>query len=141
MEKRETQTFVDLLGNKYKIEKYSAWTGAFIVFKLINKALPSLFSEGDAGALQALQNQMGKEEFTDFLKDVLSVVSVKKEAGFFPVVDEMGNLQMELQNDTISIILLAIHALRFNARDFFSEGAQKSEREALEGLSFFPASE
>ena len=138
MEKRETSTIIEVLGKKYKIEKYTAWVGAFIIFKLINKALPSLFAAGDAEALQVLQNQMSKAEFTEFLKDVLSVVSVKKEAGFFPIIDEMGNLQIELQNDTITILLLAIHAIRFNASDFFLENVQNSLKEGLQGFSFFP---
>ena len=141
MRKREKSVIVEIFDEKYKIEKYTAWVGAFIIFKLINKALPSLLSEGDAAALSSLQNQMGKQEFTEFLKDVLSVVSVKKEAGFFPVLDEMGNLQADLQDDTITILLLAIHAIKFNASDFFSEGAQKSLAAGLQGFSFFPTQE
>lgn len=141
MRKREKSVIVEIFDEKYKIEKYTAWVGAFIIFKLINKALPSLLSEGDAAALASLQNQMGKQEFTEFLKDVLSVVSVKKEAGFFPVLDEMGNLQADLQDDTITILLLAIHAIKFNANDFFSEGARKSLAEGLQGFSFLPTQE
>lgn len=141
MRKREKSVIVEIFDEKYKIEKYTAWVGAFIIFKLINKALPSLLSSGDAEALVSLQNQMGKQEFTEFLKDVLSVVSIKKEAGFFPVIDEMGNLQADLQDDTITILLLAIHAIKFNANDFFSENVRKSLAEGLQGFSFFPIQE
>lgn len=141
MEKRDTKIILKILGNTYKIEKYTAWIGAFIVFKLINKALPSLFAGGDIEALQALQNQMSKKEFIEFLKDVLSVVSIKKDAGFFPILDEMGNLQIELQNDTITILLLAIHSIKFNSSDFFLENVQKSLQEGLQGFSLFPTQE
>lgn len=142
MEKRETSIIKEIRGNSYKIEKFPAELGAYIA--IITTSIGySLFSGNGEIALGSLQKQMGKEEFFEFAKDVLSVVSIKKEAGFFPVYDELGNLRIELQNDSVVYMCLLIHSLRFNLKNFTENDGQKCMGEAMagamEGLSFFPA--
>lgn len=136
-DRRETFTFINLNGKKYKIEKFTALTGGFIVYKLINKALPSLFQE--VPDLSALQQQMTKSEFENLVLDCLSVVSIEKKAGFFPILDQGGHLDIDFQRDTFTVMILVIHVLKFNVTDFFSKEGRESLKEALQGLNFLDA--
>ena len=72
MEKRETSIIKEIRGNTYKIEKFPAELGTYIAFSSVS-IMSSLFSGQGEMALGNLRKQMGKDDFFEFCKDILSV--------------------------------------------------------------------
>lgn len=123
--KREDSMTVTLNDTEFRIKKYDAYTGSFIAFTLLQKALPVMFEQQavSAGQLPSNRTLMSKDEFKSFLVECLRVAEIKKNAGYLPIVNDYGYLDTSIENDTASVLMLAVHALKFNFESFFSEGA------------------
>jgi len=131
---RESFKLITLDGYEFKIEKFNALTGSSILFSILQKALPGMLeSQGDLD-LPAGRAGMDRESFTRIQLDCLESVYIKKAAGFMPVIGFDGLLCDELRTETLLIVTLTVHALRFNLESFFSEDGKSMLKSALEGL-------
>lgn len=145
---RETEKTVDVLGRKFTIRKFDAFTGSYILYQLMEKVLPAaLESKVDdaidttpAGqslqeALPSKREPMSKEEFIKLQRDCLAVISEVLPSGNRPVFNENGTWGLnDVANNTPLVILLTIHSLAFNIGDFFAAGGLKELQSSLAGL-------
>ncbi len=148
--KRETEKIVEVLGRKFKIQKFDAFTGSYILFQVMEKvlpmgmdskveAIPGNAQDGGQSLGQVMPSNrqlMTKAEFMALQKDCLSVVSEVLPAGSRPVFNANGTWGLnDIANNTPLVILLTIHALTFNIGDFFAAGGLKELQSSLAGLS------
>lgn len=144
---RETEKTVDVMGRKFKIKKFDAFTGSYIMFQMMEKVLPMALEakvpvETGQGAVGTLQNElpanrmhMSRQEFETLQRDCLSVVSEVLPAGPRPVLNPNGTWGLnDVEHNTMLVLLLTIHALAFNVGDFFAAGGLSAFKESLAGI-------
>jgi hypothetical protein len=124
------------LGNYwYRIEKFDAGTGSYIVYKLLAQILPiipMLTKEVDADAFKAqlpsVLTKLTKEDFKELQTDCLKVCS-RLEGNSkipMPIVTDDGRMAVEdLNNDTMTVMFLTVQAIAFNMSSFFDENTLK----------------
>lgn len=148
---RETEKIVDIMGRKFKIRKFDAFTGSYIMFQLMEKVLPMALeskvpvdtASGDAAhtlqdELPANRMHMSRKEFETLQRDCLSVVSEVLPSGPRPVLNPNGTWGLnDIEHNTMLVLLLTIHALAFNVGDFFAAGGLTELQSSLAGI--FPA--
>lgn len=144
MQPREKEKTVEVFGRKFKISKFDAFTGSYILFQLLEKVLPMgaeerIPGEGSASLAETLpqgRTLMSKAEFIKLQRDCLSVVSEVLPAGPRPVFNANGTWGLnDMENNTPLVIMLTIHALVFNIGDFFAAGGLSELKKSLAGLS------
>lgn len=150
--KRENEKIVEVMGRKWKIRKFDAYTGSYILFQLMEKFLPmGLENKLPTGSkdkpkaslstmLPADRTVMSKAEFMAFMRDCLSVVGEVLPARTAPVINaDNGSWGVEnIADNTLLAILLMIHALSFNVGDFFGGEGLTELKSSLAGI--LPAS-
>ena len=141
MSKREEHKILELAGRKWRIEKFDALTGSYIAYQLMSQMLP-----GDLDAQvtdgQAPKNRplMSKQEFGNLQLDCLAVCYEVLPAGKAPVIGENGAWGVAgLENDTVAVMALTIHALIFNIAGFFDGNALKDLVASFAGMNPFNA--
>lgn len=143
MERAKEKT-VELFGRKFKIKKFDAFTGSYILFTIMQKVLPGGMETQIPGenagnlsdTLPQNRTSMTKQEFTKLLKDCLSVVYETLPAGDRPVFNENGTWGLnDMQDNTPLVLLLAVNVLIFNIGDFFAANGLSELRKSLSGLS------
>ena len=137
MSSRETFKIIDIGDKKYRLEKFDALTGSYMLFTLMQKFLPSMFEQHVSSFnLPAGRSEMSKEEFQKLQADCLSVVSVVRGSNtLIPVIDMNGYLQEELQKDTVAVVALTVHSLKFNLESFFEEDNKKAFESIFQDLN------
>ena len=127
------------MGRKFQISAFDALTGSYIAFTLFEKMLPhgmegKVFGGSTAG-LPPDRPMMTNAEFGAFQRDCLSVVSEVLKAGPRPVLNANGSWGVEdIKDNTMLVLLLTIHALAFNVRDFFDGDGLTELRNALSDM-------
>lgn len=136
-ERREDYKIVEIKKRKFKVEKFTAQVGSFILFTLMEKFLPMALESkvGISGSLPQGRQSMTKDEFWQLQKDCLSIVSEVLPAGSRPVIAENGLWGvMNIEKDPALVILLTIHALEFNIKDFFTEENLSALKEVIAAI-------
>ena len=143
MERAKEKT-VELFGRKFKIKKFDAFTGSYILFTIMQKVLPAgmenqIPGENSASLSETLpqnRSSMTKQEFTKLLRDCLTVVSETLPAGDRPVFNENGTWGLnDMEDNAPLVLLLAVNVLIFNIGDFFAANGLSELRKSLSGLS------
>lgn len=144
--KRETKKIVELQGRKFEIRAFDAFTGSYIAFTLMEKMLPMGVEDKVAKTLQAEGKDvdtmiptnralMSKGEFMAFQRDCLSVVGEVLPARTAPILNANGSWGVDdIENNTMLVLLLTIHALVFNVASFFTDGGLKELQSSLRDL-------
>lgn len=145
--KRENDKTVEIMGRTFKIKKFDAYTGSYILFQLMERVIPmGMENKIDTGTaatlgenLPAGRTLMTKKEFLSFQKDCLSVVGEVLPARTAPILNENGSWGVEdIKDNTLLVVLLTIHALAFNVADFFGGDGLKELKSSITGI--FPVS-
>lgn len=121
----------------FRISRFKATTGAFILFKLTSVLAP-LFEGNDGnpdsmdiGKMLSVMGKIPQEEFEYIQKQALMVCH-EMLASPAPVMRPDGTYGViGLEMDTISVLKLTMHSLVFNLKDFFTESGMG---EILKGL-------
>lgn len=140
IQRRENFKILEVDGKKFRIGKFTPVTAGYLIFNFLPKIMPLIPSFLDIGIGSDMANFVpfaNKEVFEKYLYDMLSVVEMERKAGFFPIIDEGGSLDVELSNDSFLVLYLAGEALKFNGEDFFLEKNQKLVQNLLQGLTFY----
>lgn len=141
--KRETTKDIELAGRKWRIKKFDALTGSYIAYKLLSQMLPGGLDK-QLGNMPEGRPIMSKEDFVALQKDCLSVVQELKPAGNtelpVAVILSNGKWGVEgLEDDTVTVLSLTIHALVHNVSGFFDGKALQDLNQSLTGLSLVGA--
>ncbi|CQR71683.1 hypothetical protein SOV_04790 [Sporomusa ovata DSM 2662] len=141
MEKREQFKIVEIAGRKWRIEKFDAMTGSYIAYKLMGHMLPGGFDgQITGGNAPKDRTVMSKKEFADLQLDCLHVCYEVLPAGKAPVIGENGAWGvMNIEDDTITVLALTVHALAFNISGFFDGNALKELIASFSGMTLFNA--
>lgn len=118
---------LDIQGKErtFRISRFKATTGAFILFKLTSVLAP-LF-EGDTenvdtGKMLSILGKIPQDEFEYIQKQALMVCHEMLPGNAAPVMRPDGTFGViGLETDTITVLKLTMQALVFNLKDFFSE--------------------
>lgn len=131
--------FVTVKGQEYRIGKFSAMDGAFIIPKVTGMLAPILgpLLEGldvkqftkpedldlknfDIIKAMAPLADLEEKDFMYLQDKCLKVVTVKRQAGYVPVIHDNGSFSVEtLEDDGMSVLALMVHTLIFNFTGFF----------------------
>ena len=126
-------------GKRYKLTKLDADAGSYVAFKLAGVALPLMnglsgkVSRDDMQLLSQAITSMGRQEFTEVQKILLSTVLALETSGGVdmpvPVLKADGTYtDEELRTDAKTVIALTIQAALFNIGGFFDgEGLSQSQ--------------
>lgn len=120
--KRETAKLIDINDRTFKIVKFDPLIGNYILLQLIQFILPFGISD-KVGIPEKLTSgisrvAMGKNDFLELQRDILSVCSEVLPAGETPAVREDGSYGIIDFTSQIAIQLL-IASVAFNFSDFF----------------------
>lgn len=129
--KRATEDTVKIEERTFKLKKVDPLMGNYILMKLLTVALP--FGIGDmlkskiGVGTESIPTAkiggtaiMGKADFLELQRDILSCCFEALPAGLSPVVRDNGSYGIENFNSNIAIQLL-IACIAFNFSDFFVE--------------------
>jgi hypothetical protein len=145
MNKREKFKIVEIAGRKWRIEKFDALTGSYIAYQIMTQMLPGGIDQqvtgGEAVELASKNRPlMSKKEFGSLQLDCLHVCCEVLPAGNVPLIGENGAWGvMDIEDDTVTVMALTIHALIFNISSFFGGNALKELIESFSGMSLFNA--
>lgn len=141
---RENSKIVEVQGRQFEIKKFDAFTGGYIIFQLFEKFMPM----GLENKVQVQENKslgdvlpsgrvgMSKAEFISFIKDCLSAVGEVLPARTAPIINPNGTWGVNnIRDNTILVMLLVVHVLIFNVKDFFNEDTLKEFRGVMSDIS------
>ncbi len=129
IKKRKVTDELVLEGRTFKLKKFDPLTGNYILMQIITLVLPLGIGDmlnGEMGTemlpkKSSNAQMMGKKEFIELQKDILTNVYEVLPAGETQVVRENGTYGVENFTGTICLQLL-IACLAFNFADFFADG-------------------
>lgn len=145
----EKYKFVAVKGQEYRIGKFSALHGTYVLAKISGviasalkslvtgmnddtdsledvvkdfKVIKNLVKDVDIQSMFAPLASMGEEDFMYVQKKCLSVCHVQKQIGYVPAIHDNGSFSVpELDDDTFAVMALIVHALIHNFAGFFTE--------------------
>ncbi|WPS86463.1 hypothetical protein SMD22_18395 [Brevibacillus halotolerans] len=127
---------VEINGRKFRIRKFPAKVGSFMIIKLTAILAPMFAgikpnlkakSADDintddidvTGVLEQLTN-LSEKDFDYIQEKALSVCYELLPAGLAPVLNVNGTFGVEdLEDDTVTVMALTVHVLTFNLTSFF----------------------
>ena len=119
---------VDINGRKFRITRFNALEGSYMLFKIIGVISPlltkkdSLNESGEVDYSMMLGGitSLSKKDFKEIQLSCLEICSEHLQAGFTKVINENGSFGIiGVENDTATILNLTVQALIFNVADFF----------------------
>jgi hypothetical protein len=121
-------TDVTIDGQRYRIGRFSARTGSWILFQLLNKALPALVgSQLEFGGKLGGGVQMSEADFLNLQDHCLMVCGRYRESGVAePIMKSPGVFALkDVEYDILACMGLTVHALAHNFSDFFAGNGSK----------------
>jgi hypothetical protein len=131
---------VEVNGRMFRIRKFDALTGSFMLIKITGLMAPLLKNldmsklknvneasdvQLDAFNLPGIMAELGnlpEEDFKYIQGKCLRVCHESLSAGLTPILNENGSFAvMGLDEDTMTVMALTVHALVFNVKGFFTE--------------------
>lgn len=137
---------VEIKGRTFRIKKFDALTGSFILIKITALLAPIIshldlkkinsVKPTDANAdtdsfnldgidIPGIASELGKLSEVDFRflqGKSLRLCSESLPAGFVPILHDNGSFAVQnLDDDTMTVMALMVHALVFNVKGFFLE--------------------
>lgn len=129
---------VTINGRQFRIGKFSARTGSFVLIK-VSSSLAPMFAKLDFSKLKDAKSpkdvdlgaidipgmiaELGNisESDFDYLQGkCLCICTASMPAGFIPVLNDNGSFGvMDLEEDVVTVMALMVHALIFNLSGFF----------------------
>ena len=144
---RQTEKTITIQDRTFKISAFDAYTGSYIAFTVFEKMMPmgmedkvmaTLQAEGKSPDLVMPQGRalMTKGEFFAFQRDCLSVVKEVMKGGHEqPIINKNGSWGVQdIENNTMLVLMLTIHALAFNIADFFTGNGLQDLAASLKDL-------
>lgn len=137
---------VTIDGKQYRVGRFSARTGSWILFQLLNKALPALVgSQLEFGAKLGSGVQMSEADFLNIQDHCLMVCGRYRESGVAePIMKAQGVFALkDVEYDIVACMGLTVNALAFNFSDFFGGSGSKLGElmKAVPGFGSSPQSE
>lgn len=146
MEKRTSLTTdVELKGKRYRIAKMSAFVGCGIAMQILTKMLPAGMEGKMDVSLPKGRTELSPAEFEDIQRKCMAVCSRLNMVGDAevpePVLLGENWVFKDLEYDIPSVMALTLHALIWNFKSFFEDGALDQILESFGvGQSLFSAS-
>lgn len=119
---------------KFRINKFDARTGSYILYTVMSRFLPSILQlKSDAETITDMSKVVNPEdivssitmsdgEFNKLQNAALQVCEEILPAGATPVVDASGNFSViGLEKEAVAVFVLTTQALVFNLSGFFGE--------------------
>lgn len=135
----ETHKDVEIGGRTFRIKKFDALTGSFMLIKITGMLAP-LFKNMDIGKLKDVKDvsevspdafdisgimaeigNLSEQDFKYVQEKCLRVCSEVLPAGLSPVLNPNGSFGViGIEEDTMTVLALTVHTLIFNVKGFFS---------------------
>jgi hypothetical protein len=132
MSKRETFKIIESCGRRWRIDKFNALTGSYVVYRILFQMLPGGLEQ--AQEIQGLnlpkgRGIMNRQDFAELQMDCLSVCSEIVQVGSteaeIPIIRNEAFTRENIEDDTMLVMTLTLHALMFNVTSFFEGDALK----------------
>ena len=128
---------VEIDGKRYRVGRFTARTGSWMITQLLTKVMPSLVG----GRLSMLKlpasgASMTEDDFIGIQNHCLRVCGIynAEATNVFVPIMKGETLLKDLEYDLGTVLALTVHTLEFNFRDFFEKGGM-SALQSLSGLS------
>ena len=140
----ELYKIVDIDGEQYSIQKFTAIAGLQIAKMIISKLTPLLpYLDGSEevppeaiAQLMTAIGQMTDEDVENLVKKCLKCCYKQFPAGLQPVIDKTGNWGVEgVEYDIVKTCRLCIEAIKWGTSDFFGEKGSTLIAEVVPSLS------
>lgn len=149
---RTNNKVIDLAGRRFRINKFDAQTGSYIVYQLFSAFLPMVTKGGlpeisDETKLDSFVSTLSvnlptlpKDQFFALQKDCLSVCQeLVNETGVeMPIQVMLANGDYgvsDIENNAMLAMMLTIHTIIFNITGFFSESGLNLKDLGMFGLN------
>ncbi|RKN75000.1 phage tail assembly chaperone [Paenibacillus ginsengarvi] len=144
---------VEINGRKFRVKKFDAMTGSFMLFKVTGLLAPlfggvdltKLTDEASAASFLKTVNissmlsglgELSEKDFSYVQEKCLQVCEELLPAGPAQVLNKQGAFGvMDLEDDTITVLALTAHTLIFNLKGFFQGSPLASFLGGLKGTS------
>lgn len=126
---------VEISGRKFRIKKFNAMTGSFMLLKVIGILTPlfkgvDIKKFKDAKSLEDLNidfaealsglTSLPEKDFNDIQVKCLNICFEDLPGGLTPVLNDNGTFGViGLEDDTMTVMALTVHVLLFNMMGFF----------------------
>ena len=121
IKKRKTEDILELNGRTFVLKKYDPMTGNYLLMTACTSTLPFGISEAlsKAFGIPKSDGRMGKDEFVQLQKDVLSFCYERLPAGDAPIITKTGYGVDDVDMKLVTTLFLS--SMMFNFSDFFEE--------------------
>lgn len=139
---RETFKDVDIAGRKFRINKFDALTGSYIIYTVMTQILPMGMGKKIDGLDESSSMPiMSKEKFREIQIDCLKACSEIKPAGNsiapMPIMMSDGRwASEEYENDAPLVMALTVQVLGYNIQNFLEGNALKLFTDSFQSLNF-----
>lgn len=119
---------VEINGRKFRIGRFDALEGSYMLFKIVGVISPVIAKMGVPSASGEVNytdmlsgiTTLSKKDFKEIQLSCLEICAEHLPAGFAPVLNENGSYGvMGIEKDTPLVLNLTVQALMFNVADFF----------------------
>jgi len=133
---------VEVNGRKFRVKKFSARVGSFMILKLTTilaplfrnlKVNPKAFNSDmplddiDIAGFMETLGGISEKDFSYVQDECLKVCFELLPAGETQVLTSTGHFGVaELEDDTVAVMTLMVHALMFNLTGFFADSGLRS---------------
>lgn len=135
----------------FRVRKFPARSGGFVLIK-VGALLAPMFSGLDVKKVKKIEDvdtskvdinkiaqalfQLSQDDYDLIQTEALRVCACQLQAGWTPVLNENGSIGVpDLEDDTMSILWLTVHALAFNLTSFFGGSPLEALAGDLLGMS------
>lgn len=140
---REIEKEFTVGNRRFRVKKFDALTGSYIIYTLLTQILPMGLGKQVAGLednAPANAPVMNKETFMDIqrscLKTCFEIVPAGGIVTPMPVMLADGRWGIgDLENDAPTVMLLTIQVLGFNVQSFFDESVLKEFKTSISQLN------
>lgn len=141
---RETFKDIEVGNRKFRIQKFDALTGSYIVYTVLTQVLPMGLGKQIEGLEDSQANKnlppMPKEQFMEIQKDCLKCCSeIRPEGNVVLPIQVMlpdGRWGVEdIKNDAPLAFMLTVQVLGYNVQSFFEENALEMFQKSFSQLT------
>jgi hypothetical protein len=125
--KREEYKDVEIDGRKWRINKFTAFDGSYVFFRISSLIGPIISKQGqgqeiDYSAITNGLTSLGRDGIKEMQTISLKACSEKLDAGFTPVLSDNDTFGViGLEKNAVLVLKLTAQVVMFNMQDFFSE--------------------
>lgn len=144
--KRESFKDIDIGNRKFRVHKFDALTGSYVIYTVLTQVLPmglgNQIEELADNAKDSIKSMpiMPKEQFMELQRDCLracsEIIMTGNTVAPIPILMSDGRWGVEdLSHDAALAMMLTIQVLGYNVKSFFDENVLETFKDSIAQLN------